>query len=194
MPIKHNLLQRFYPLLMKLNRKGRLGQVRTNRGRVQPPVSFYGLTAALNTGAELPFSRLKGKKVLLVNTASGCGFTAQYEELQALYERYKDVLEILAFPANDFKGQEPYSDDQIASFCRLAFGLSFPLLQKSRVLPGEGQHPVFQWLTDGAKNGWNDAGPDWNFGKYLVSEAGMLTHYFGPSVSPLDKELLQALE
>ena len=159
----------------------------------QPVLSFYDLSATLSSGDTLSFSSLQGRKILIVNTASDCGYTGQYAELQALYEKEAGRLEILAFPANDFKQQEKGTDEEIAAFCKSNFGVSFPLVKKSTVVSGGEQHPVYQWLTDSTKNGWNAQTPEWNFSKYLISEQGMLTHYFGPSISPLDKKLAAAI-
>jgi glutathione peroxidase len=159
----------------------------------QPVLSFYDLSAALSGGDTLSFSSLQGRKILIVNTASDCGYTGQYADLQALYEKEAGGLEIIAFPANDFRQQEKGTDEEIAAFCKSNFGVSFPLVKKSTVVSGSEQHPVYQWLTDSAKNGWNTQAPEWNFSKYLINEQGMLTHYFGPSISPLDEKLTAAI-
>ncbi len=169
-----------------LSGKGKNGKILKNREAVTPPSGFYNLGVTLNTGEQLSFVTLRGKYVLLVNTASDCGFTPQYAELQQLYEENKDRLTIIGFPANDFKQQEPYTDEEIAGFCRVNYGVTFPLAAKSAVLPGAGQNPVYQWLTDPALNGWNHHPPDWNFSKYLVSPQGVLLYYFGPAVAPSD--------
>ena len=121
---------------------------------------------------------------MLVNTASNCGYTAQYKELEELYEKYKNQLVIIGFPANDFKEQEKGSDEEIAQFCRVNYGISFPLSKKSVVIKSPEQNPVFRWLTDKSRNGWNDKPPTWNFSKYLVNEEGTLTHYFDPAIPP----------
>ena len=160
----------------------------------KPVRSFYDLEAKLNSGDTLKFSVLKGKKILIVNTASDCGFTGQYAELQNLYEKKKNELVIIAFPANDFKDQEKGTDEEIAEFCKQNFGLSFPLVKKTTVIRGPDQHPVYRWLTDPAENGWNSREPEWNFSKYLVNEEGELTGYFGASISPLDKEVINAID
>lgn len=166
----------------------------TNVKNTQPTASFYDLSVNLNTGETLSFSALKGKKVLLVNTASDCGYTPQYADLQSLHEAQKDQLVILGFPANDFGEQEKGTDAEIAGFCLRNFGVSFPLVNKSTVIKGANQHPVFQWLTNPALNGWNDQPPVWNFSKYLVSEEGVLLQYFEPSVSPSGPEIANALK
>lgn len=147
----------------------------------------------LNDGSELSFENLKGKKVLIVNTASNCGYTHQYAELQELYENQKKNLLVLAFPSNDFKEQEKGSDEEIARFCQVNFGVRFPLAKKSVVIKGQGQNKVFEWLTHKELNGWNEQPPSWNFSKYLVNEKGILTHYFDPAVSPSDPEVLKAI-
>jgi len=102
-------------------------------------------------------------------------------------------LEIIAFPANDFKEQEKGPDEAIAAFCSINYGVSFPLVKKSIVIKGVAQHPVFRWLTDKGLNGWNDKPPSWNFAKYLVNEEGVLTHYFEPAVSPLSDAVRKAV-
>jgi glutathione peroxidase len=163
-------------------------------GAKEPPVSFYLQKGILSNGDTIDFSSLKGKKILLVNTASNCGYTNQYDDLQKLSEDYKDKLVILGFPANDFKEQEKGTDKEIAEFCKLNFGVTFPLMQKSIVIKSPQQNSVFQWLTEAAKNGWNDKAPTWNFSKYLVNEKGILTNYFDPSVSPLSDVVKKAIE
>jgi glutathione peroxidase len=165
-----------------------------NRNAAKPSASFYNLSAMLNASNKLSFEELKGKKVLLVNTASNCGYTNQYAELQKLYEQYKDQLIVIAFPANDFKEQEKGSDDEIATFCQVNYGVTFPLAKKSTVIKSPQQNEVFQWLTDKARNGWNDTEPSWNFSKYLVNEEGVLTHYFDPSISPLSNQITEAIK
>jgi glutathione peroxidase len=191
--IKQRMLRSLYPLIRKAGKSGKKGTVLSNLDEIAPGQSFYGLKAVLNDGKEIDFASLSGKKVLLVNTASGCGYTGQYAELLALHEKFGDKLAIVAFPANDFAGQEKKDDREIAQFCQLNYGVTFPLARKGVVVKSPEQQTVFKWLTDRKANGWNDHAPDWNFGKYLVDEQGRLTHYFGPSVSPLDQECLVAI-
>jgi glutathione peroxidase len=194
MTFRQVLLSAFYPLLVRVTSLvGKNNSVFENKSRIKPAVSFYDLFANSNAGERVGFNQYKGKKVLLVNTASDCGYTAQYSELQQLQEQFRERLVVVAFPSNDFKEQEKGSDKDIAQFCQLNFSLSFPLMQKSRVIKGNYQHAVYQWLTDSSKNGWNDHQPDWNFSKYLVDEQGVLTYYFGPSVTPLSKVLKAAI-
>ncbi len=192
MTYRQKILKAVYPALMwfsKLTGKNN----KELSGDKQPPVSFYSLKTTLNNGDTLDFAGLKGKKVLLVNTASDCGYTNQYNDLQKLADEHKDKLLVIGFPANDFKEQEKGTDEEIAQFCKLNFGISFPLAKKSVVIRTAGQNPVYQWLTDSSRNGWNRKQPSWNFTKYLVNEEGKLINYFGPSVSPVSKEVLDAV-
>jgi glutathione peroxidase len=192
MTVRQKILKVLYPLVMRMGGK----KVNLSNGATgqQPPVDFYSLKAILNNGEEVDFTILKGKKVLLVNTASDCGYTNQYEDLQKLYKKFENKLVILGFPANDFQEQEKGSDNAIAQFCKVNFGVTFPLMKKSTVIKGAQQHEVFQWLSNAAKNGWNNQQPAWNFSKYLVSENGVLMNYFDPGVSPLSNEIVQAVD
>lgn len=183
-----------YPLILLAKGSDAKAKQLLNKSNTPPPESFYSLSATLNNGKTLSFESLRGKKVLLVNTASDCGFTPQYAELQKLYEQSKDELEIIGFPANDFKEQEKGNDEDIAQFCSINYGVNFPLVKKSTVIRNKGQHPVYQWLTQKGKNGWNEAPPSWNFTKYLVNEEGVLMNYFEPAVSPLSTEVTKAIQ
>ena len=164
-----------------------------NEANIQPAESFYSLSTQLNNGTELKFDSLRGKKVLLVNTASNCGYTNQYDDLQKLFEQQRGNLMVIGFPANDFKEQEKGNDEEIAQFCKINFGVTFPLAKKDTVKRGNHQQKVFRWLTDKAKNGWNNKQPSWNFSKYLVDEQGVLTHYFDAAISPLGEEVSNAI-
>lgn len=191
---RQSILKTMYPVIML---KGKWfpdkKDILINTKLVPPPVSFYSLKAIANNGDTIDFSSFAGKKVMIVNTASDCGFTAQYDELENLYQQYKDKLVIIAFPANDFKEQETGSDTAIAQFCKVNYGISFPLMQKSHVIKGPDQHPVFQWLTQASKNGWCDQEPVWNFSKYLVNEQGVLVRFFAQTVSPKNAEITKAI-
>lgn len=193
MTLRQWILKKAYPLLMWASKKSSKENIVQNKTGALPPASFYSLSVLLTNGKEFSFERLRNKKVLLVNTASNCGYTAQYAELQKLYGLAKEDVEIIAFPANDFKEQEGGDDEEIAQFCAVNFGVSFPLAKKAVVVKAAGQHPVYQWLTDRQLNGWNDKAPSWNFAKFLVNEEGVLTHYFEPAVSPLQPEVVQAV-
>lgn len=154
---------------------------------------FYSLKMTNIKGEQVDFSRFRGKKVLIVNTASECGFTPQYEGLEQLHKTYgKDGLVVLGFPANNFGGQEPGSNSEIASFCRENYGVTFPMFEKSSV-KGEEKNPVFQWLTSKSANGWNEQEPTWNFCKYLVDEKGKLVAFFPSKVEPMSKEITSKL-
>ncbi|WP_257883381.1 glutathione peroxidase [Hymenobacter sp. DG01] len=179
---------------MKLSKSGSKGKVLRNEKQAAAPVPFYDLAGQLNSGQPLKFDELRGKKVLLVNTASNCGYTNQYEELQQLSEQFSDQLVVLGFPANDFAEQEKADDKAIEQFCQVNFGVSFPLMKKSVVVKKGEQNPVYQWLSNARQNGWNEQAPDWNFSKYLISEDGRLTHYFGPAVSPLSDTVISTIK
>ncbi len=190
MTLRQKLLKTVYPVFMAFRTKAKLFGKRS----IVPPAPFHSLKAIANNGSEFDFAQLKGKKVLLVNTASDCGFTPQYDQLQELHEKFKDQLVILGFPANDFKEQEKGSDEDIAAFCKKNFGVTFPLMKKSTVKKGPEQNNVFKWLSDSTLNGWSNKQPSWNFSKYLVDENGHLVHYFDPSISPLSDEVINELK
>ncbi len=182
-----------YLLLMKFAKKKQGISMIFNSANTKPAISFYSLSAVKNNGESFSFETLKGKKVLLVNTASACGYTPQYDELEKLYQSNKEHLVIIAFPANNFGGQEQGSDEQIAQFCKVNFGVTFPLMGKSSVIKNNVQNPVFAWLTDKSKNGWNEQQPTWNFCKYLIDENGVLQAFFNQGISPLSEEVVEAI-
>lgn len=150
---------------------------------------MYTFNIELIEGDTLSLTSAKGKKILIVNTASDCGYTAQYESLEKLYRLKKDSLLIIGFPSNDFKNQEKGTNEQIAKFCKANYGVSFPIAKKGVVSKISGQQEIYKWLTDKNFNGWNDKSPDWNFSKYLIDEEGNLVQYFPPAVNPLEIEL-----
>jgi glutathione peroxidase len=176
-----------YPLAMLL-KVGR-GQRITNTSNIKSSASFYNLKAIMNNEQGYSFENLRGKKVMIVNTASDCLFTNQYKELEKLYQLYKEKLVILGFPSNDFGKQEKGSDSDIAEFCQINFHVTFPVMQKTIVAKKVKQNKVYQWLTDANKNGWNNQPPVWNFSKYLINEEGVLTDFFGPAISPLSQQV-----
>jgi glutathione peroxidase len=187
-------MKAFYPLIMLGSKMFRSNTtMKSNHQMITPPLSFYSLSALTNSGKLFDFAGLQGKYVLIANTASQCGFTGQYAQLQELQEAYADKLVVLGFPANDFGRQEPGADDEIASFCQLNFGVSFPLMKKASVL-GNQKQPVYQWLTNAAQNGWNNEEPNWNFCKYLVDQNGHLLGFYASAVSPLDEEITGHLD
>ncbi|MFL5762681.1 MAG: glutathione peroxidase [Bacteroidia bacterium] len=154
--------------------------------------SFYDHRMKSLDGKEIDFSVYKGKKLLIVNTASECGYTPQYDELQHLHETQGDKITILGFPSNDFGGQEPGTNEEIGAFCRKNFGVTFQLFEKSDVI-GKNQNAVYRWLTDKTENGWNTEAPNWNFCKYLISEKGELLKFYSSAVSPVGDEILKQL-
>jgi len=194
MTAKQKVLRAIYPALMKAGKwLGVNATIAKNEEHILPAESLYELTAVANNGIHISFNNFRGKKILIVNTASDCGYTAQLQELETLKELYADKLVILGFPSNDFKQQEQGSDKEIASFCLLNYKIRFLLMKKTAVIKGDQQDPVYQWLSDKQKNGWNEKAPEWNFSKYLINEDGVLTHYFGPGVSPLSNDIQKQL-
>ncbi len=176
------LIASTYTLRMKISKLTGIGIIiRENKNSLHAPESFYLLKAISNTGEEISFEKYKGKKVLVVNLASQCGYTPQYKELEDAYQQNKDLI-ILGFPSNNFGAQEPGTDREIAEFCKLHFGVTFPLFKKDDV-KGDTKQPVYEWLTEKNKNGWNDLEPQWNFYKYLVDEDGNLSKVSSSSVS-----------
>lgn len=145
-------------------------------------------------GETFDFDNLEGKKVMIVNTASECGLTPQYEILEELYQNYKDKgFLIVGFPANNFGGQEPGTNEQIKGFCQKNYGVSFPMMSKISV-KGEDKHEVYQWLTEKAKNGKMDAEVSWNFQKFLIDEKGELVEMIPPQDSPASDKVIAWIE
>lgn len=157
------------------------------------PESFYDFSMKSIDGENISFKQFKGKKVLLVNVASKCGFTPQYEDLQKLHELYGNKVAILGFPANNFGSQEPGSNEEIALFCSSNYGVNFQMFEKISV-KGDDMHPLYQWLSNEKYNGWNNEAPSWNFCKYLVDENGKLVAFFPSKVEPLSDELLTKIK
>lgn len=189
MTLKQSLMRVFYPVLMTI---GKAKKSKNNHTVMQPVISFYSLSAKNNKGETVDFEQFRGKKVLIVNTSSDCGYTPQYTDLEKLYEHYKDKLVVIGFPANDFGEQEKGSNEEIASFCKINYGVTFPLMEKSTVVKKVQQNEVFKWLSDKTKNGWNDQEPTWNFCKYLVNENGELVNFYSSAVAPF--ELAEVIE
>jgi glutathione peroxidase len=194
MTFRQRLIKSIYPLLIRITGLfNKDAKILHNKKNVNPTHPIYDLKVVDNTNKEIQLSEFKNKKILLVNTASDCGYTPQYAELQKLHEKFYDKLVIIGFPANDFKQQEKGSDEEIARFCKANYGIAFPIIKKSTVVKGENQNPVFKWLTDPAQNGWNKHQPDWNFSKYLIDEEGKLIYFFGPAISPLRNEIISTV-
>ncbi len=145
-------------------------------------------------GKDFDFADLKGKKIMIVNTASKCGLTPQYEKLEALYEKYKDKnFVIVGFPANDFLSQEPGTNEEIETFCKKNYGVTFPMMSKISV-KGKDMHPVYKFLTTEAKNGLSDNKVEWNFQKYLINEQGELEKVISPRIEPDNSEITEWIE
>jgi len=152
--------------------------------------NFHNFTVETIEGEQFDLSELKGKKVLVVNTASKCGFTPQYEGLQELYEKYgTKKFTVIGFPANNFANQEPGSDEQIKQFCTSNFGVTFPMMSKISV-KGDDQHPVYQWLTQKKYNGKMDTKVKWNFQKYMIDEQGELVDVAYSRTKPMDDKIV----
>lgn len=158
-------------------------------GKTAHDFSFKSLT----NGKEISLSQFKGKKILVVNTASECGYTPQYKDLQTLADQYSGKLVIIGFPTNDFGGQEPGSNKEIAGFCEKNYGVKFPMSEKITV-KGDKVHPLYQWLTQKSMNGVLDASVKWNFNKFLIDEQGKLIAYFPSSTSPLSNDIKDKLK
>ena len=156
--------------------------------------TIYQFTVEDINGKPFALADLKGKKVMIVNTASKCGLTPQYKELEALYQQYKDKdFVIIGFPANNFLGQEPGSNEQIASFCSINYGVTFPMMSKISV-KGKNMHPLYQFLTQKSKNGVEDSKVQWNFQKYLIGRDGKLEKVIAPKTLPSSDEVTQWIE
>ena len=193
MTLKQKVLKAVYPVFVWYSGKTAKGKLVLS-GNVAAPFPFYSLSDTLVTGQIFSFEKLKGKKILLVNTASDCGYTGQYEDLEKLSRLYRDKLAVIGFPSNDFNEQEKGNDNAIATFCKLNYGVSFPLMKKNIVSKLPGQNKIYRWLSDETQNGWNTQTPSWNFCKYLIDENGRLTHFFGPAIQPMGKEIEKALQ
>ena len=158
-----------------------------NTLRKNAPVNFFLLKATAVSGEEIKFEKYKGKKVLIVNLASQCGYNPQYAELEKLHQENTNLV-ILGFPSNNFGRQEPGTNEEIANFCSVNYGVTFQLFKKDDVR-GKSRQQVYKWLSDEKQNGWNNIEPHWNFYKYLVDESGSLSKIFSSSISPLDKRI-----
>jgi glutathione peroxidase len=160
--------------------------------REKIPASIYDFKISSLEGKEIDFASFKGKKILIVNTASRCGYTPQYKDLESLYRQYKDQLVIVGFPANNFLFQEPGGNKKIAAFCEHNYGVSFPMSEKISV-KGKHQAAIYYWLTHKKHNGYKDSRVKWNFQKYLLDEHGKLIAIFSSKTTPLDEEVIRAI-
>ncbi len=154
----------------------------------QSDKSFYEFKAESLSGEEIDFEKYRGRKVIVVNTASRCGYTPQYKDLQKIHEQYGSRVDVLGFPANNFLWQEPGSNESIAEFCEKNYGVDFQMFAKVSV-KGKDQHPIFQWLEE-----QTGKAPGWNFCKYIINEQGKVVAFFPSKVKPSDPEILKLLE
>ena len=152
--------------------------------------SFYDYSVELINGDKVTLDKYKGKKVIIVNVASKCGYTYQYGGLQKLYDEYGDKVEIIGVPSNDFLFQEPGKNKDIQTFCKSNYGVEFPIIKKTVVKKNSKQHPLYSWLSFKELNGWNDSPPGWNFYKYLINEEGTLVSILSSKTKPQDKEVI----
>jgi len=159
----------------------------------EPPESFYELSVNNINGTPIALSKMRGKKVMIVNVASRCGYTSQYKGLQEIYDKYSNILEIIAIPCNDFGSQEPGSEHQIKNFCETNYGVTFTLGSKQNIKSSP-VSDLYNWLSDPSLNGWNSSLPSWNFCKYIIDEKGKLTHFLKSGVSPTGPELREILD
>ena len=160
----------------------------------QSNTSIYQFKVEDLSGATFDFASLKGKKILIVNTASKCGYTPQYEQLEDIYKKYKNQnFVIIGFPANNFMWQEPGTNAEIATFCRSKYGVTFPMMAKISV-KGKDMHPIYQFLTQKKLNGVLDSKVEWNFQKYLINEKGQLEQVFMSGVKPNDEKIINWIE
>jgi len=156
--------------------------------------NLYDFSASTIDGKPFDFSVLRGKKVLIVNTASKCGLTPQYEKLEALYKKYgDDRFIIIGFPSNDFLKQEPGTNEEIREFCTVNYGVTFPLMSKISV-KGKDMHPLYKWMTSKNENGVLDAPVTWNFQKFMISEEGQLIDMAPPKESPDSERIIKWIE
>jgi len=161
---------------------------------VQETENIYQFKVKNLAGEDFDFASLKGKKVMIVNTASKCGLTPQYKDLQKLYDSYKDKnFVIVGFPANNFLWQEPGTNKEIAAFCQQNYGVTFPMMEKISV-KGKDMHPIYHFLTEKAKNGLEDSKVAWNFQKYLIDENGKLAKVISPKTLPTDESVINWIE
>lgn len=164
-----------------------------NQNKEDIPMSIYNFKVEALEGGTIDFSDFKGKKILIVNTASKCGYTPQYEDLEKLHQEYKDHLVIIGFPANNFMKQELGSNEEIAEFCQKNYGVSFLMAAKISV-KGKDQHPLYTWLTQKEYNGFEDSSVKWNFQKYLIDEEGNLIQYFSSKTQPYDPAIIELIQ
>ncbi len=167
-------------------------KINMSTNEVAKAASIHSFSVKALDGSSINFADYKGKKILIVNTASECGYTPQYKALQELYEKYKTKLVIVGFPANNFGGQEPGSNTEIKSFCEKNYGVTFPMAEKISV-KGKDIAPIYKWLTNKSENGVLDAEIKWNFNKFLLDENGHIIAKFDSSTTPMSEDIVGKL-
>tara|TARA_B100001250_G_scaffold413119_1_gene446215 strand:+ start:2637 stop:3116 length:480 start_codon:yes stop_codon:yes gene_type:complete len=153
---------------------------------------IYDINIKDINGEIMSMKRYEGKKILIVNVASKCGYTSQYSDLQKLYNHNSDKIEVLAIPCNDFGRQEPGTNFEIDEFCKINYGVTFSIAAKGNIKRSP-KHVIYEWLSNPSKNGWNSELPSWNFGKYLIDEKGNLLEYFPSNISPTSSDIISKL-
>jgi glutathione peroxidase len=166
---------------------------RPDESVINSATSIYDIKLKTIDGKPASLAKYKGKKIIILNVASECGYTPQYGDWEKFYEKNKSKFVILGFPANNFGGQEPGSNAEIATFCTKNYGVTFPIFEKISV-KGKDKAPLYQWLTTKSQNGWNEKEPTWNFCKYLVNENGELKNFFSSDIKPNSPEFLAAIK
>ena len=184
--------------LLLLFSAGSQAQTKTNRNdqtnKTKMSQSVYQFKVEDLNGKEFDFASLKGKKILIVNTASKCGLTPQYKDLEAIYKKYKDNnFTIIGFPANNFASQEPGTNEEIEAFCQLNYGVTFPMMSKISV-KGNDMAKIYQFLTQKSLNGVQDSEVEWNFQKYLINEEGHLEKVISPKILPTDESIVKWIQ
>lgn len=176
------------------NKKEKMNSIAVNNAENQQIESIYQFKVKTLVNDDFDFASLKGKKIMIVNTASKCGLTPQYKDLQSLYNTYKEEnFVIIGFPANNFSNQEPGTNAEIAEFCQLNYGVNFPMMAKISV-KGEDMHPMYQFLTQKTRNGFEDSEVTWNFQKYLIDENGVYIDYFYSMTKPMSSKITKYVE
>lgn len=184
----------FLSLILLISCASSAYNLKQDENQSQGPISFYDYRLVDIFGEAYDMDQLRGKKVLVVNTASSCGLTPQYAELQELYNKYGETgLVILGFPSNSFKNQEPRNNKEIQAFCEKNFGVTFPMMQKTEII-GENQHPLFRWLTNKELNSKMDVHIDNAFYKFMINEDGSLEGFVNPEVKPTDSRIIDWLK
>lgn len=189
MGIIKNIINFFYMPRMKIGKHFNMGLILTNQNSTKAITSIYNIDFDVSNGRKSTLNIYRGKKILIVNTASKCGYTPQYRQLQEMHEQMHEKIQIIAFPCNNFGTQEPGNDDEILNFCTANYGVTFPLFKKINVIGNEAA-PIYKWLTDKNLNGWNEQAPEWNFCKYLIDEEGNLIAFYSQHVEPASNEIL----